>query len=133
MTVDKRTGDIVVARDDAIYYYTPDGRGPPRAYEAPKRTISVFRDYVAVVSPPPEFTHSSAEAGQRRFGGSAADAIFSASTFSLLETELRVIGHTETLVTPVHSVFPIWGDLYTLSQDGKVSDAYFVEDRAAAC
>ncbi len=122
MTVDQRTGDIVVARDDAIYYYTVDGRGPPRAYDAPKKSISVFQDYVAMVSPPPEIAHNGDQGiDRRKFGSSATDAIFSASTFSLLETEIRVVAHTETLLTAVHSVFSIWGDLHTLTQDGKVS------------
>jgi len=119
MTVDNRSGDIVVARDDAIYYYTLEGRGPPRAYDAPKKLISVFQDYVALVSPPAD-PPQDGETARRRFGAATADAIFSSTTFALLETELKVIAHTETLITPVNSIFQIWGDLYTLLQDGKV-------------
>lgn len=121
MTVDKKTGDIVVAREDAIYYYTLEGRGPPRAYEAPKSLISVYGDYVALVSPP-----ASSPAGgepdniRRRFGAATADVIFNASTFALLETDLRVIAHTESLISQVRAIVQIWGDLYTLLQDGKV-------------
>ena len=33
MTLDPNTGDVVVAREDAIYTYSLDGRGPPKAYE----------------------------------------------------------------------------------------------------
>lgn len=120
MTVDKRTGDIVVARDDAIYYYTLEGRGPPRAYEAPKKSISVYQDYVALVCPPAETTASASNNIRAGFGSSTTDSIFNASTFALLETDLKLVAHTESLISPVHSIFQIWGDLYTLTQDGKV-------------
>ncbi|CAI4217364.1 unnamed protein product [Parascedosporium putredinis] len=51
MTTDRNSGEIVVAREDAIYYYTMDGRGPPRAYESPKSQVAVYGDYVALVCP----------------------------------------------------------------------------------
>lgn len=118
MAVDKRDGSIVVARDDAIYYYKAEGRGPPKAYDSPKELVTVYQQYVAIVSPPK--TAQDPNALRRRFGGNAADAIFNASTFSLLEPDLKVIAHTETLITKVLAVFELWGDLYTLTQDGKV-------------
>jgi hypothetical protein len=121
MTVDKKTGDIVVARDDAVYYYTLDGRGPPRAYESPKKSIAIFQDYVALVSDPsttpapPEPTSI-----RRRFGTGAADSIFNPWTFTLLETDLKLVAHTESIISPIMATFQVWGDLYTLTQDGKV-------------
>lgn len=121
MAVDKRHGDIVVARDDAIYYYTLDGRGPPKAYDSPKELVTVYQQYVAIVSPPSAAqSMREPDSIRRRFGGNAADVIFNASTFSLLEPDLKVIAHTETLISKVLAVFELWGDLYTLTQDGKV-------------
>lgn len=120
MTLNKATQDIVVARDDAIYTYTLDGRGPPRAYESPKKFVSVYNDYVALICPP---SSSSADkqpdSMRRRFGG-AADALFNASSFVLLESDLRVIGHTESLISPFKALFQIWGDLFVLTQNGKI-------------
>lgn len=118
MAVDKRDGSIVVARDDAIYYYKAEGRGPPKAYDSPKELVTVYKQYVALVSPPK--TAVDPNQLRRRFGGGAADAIFNASAFSLLEPDLKVIAHTETLISKVLAVFELWGDLYTLTQDGKV-------------
>ncbi|KAF3765414.1 vacuolar protein sorting-associated protein 11 [Cryphonectria parasitica EP155] len=120
MTVDGSTGDIVVARDDAIYYYTLEGRGPPRAYEAPKELVSVYNNYVSIVSPPASARSQDPDMIRRRFGGSAADAIFNASSFLLLEPDLKVVAHTETLISKVVAVFELWSDLYTLTQDGKI-------------
>jgi hypothetical protein len=97
MTLDKRNGDIVVVRDDAIYYYGIDGRGPCYAYDGPKSLVSIYGDYVALVSPPVNSAVSMKTSVLRRFGGAQADEIFNTSTFT------------------------IWGDLFTLTQDGKVS------------
>lgn len=120
MAVDKKTGDIVVARDDAIYYYTLEGRGPPRAYESSKELVSVYQNYIAIVSPPASAPSRDPDMIRRRFGGTTAHAIFNASTFALLEPDLKVLAHTETLISKVAAVFELWGDLYTLTQDGKI-------------
>ena len=58
---------------------------------------------------------------RRRFGGGATDALFDASSFVLLETDLRIVAHTETLISPVRFIFEVWGDLFIVTQDGKVS------------
>ncbi|KAF6834413.1 vacuolar membrane protein [Colletotrichum musicola] len=122
MTVDKKTGDVVVAREDAIYTYTLEGRGAPRAYESPKRLVSIYQDYVALICPPSSSAADKpSDTMRRRFGGGAADALFNASTFVLLEPDLRVTGHTQSLISPFKAIFQIWGDLFILTQDGKVN------------
>ncbi|TVY30984.1 Vacuolar protein sorting-associated protein 11-like protein, partial [Lachnellula hyalina] len=118
MTVDKRNGDIVVVRDDAIYYYGVDGRGPCYAYDGPKSLVTIYEDYVALVSPPATTTTKSSTL--RRFGGTQADEIFNTSTFTLLDTDLKFVAHSESLVSQVKVMFMIWGDLFTLTQDGKI-------------
>ncbi|KAK3990446.1 vacuolar protein sorting-associated protein 11 [Cladorrhinum sp. PSN332] len=115
MSVDKRTGEIVVGREDAVYYYTLDGRGPPTAYEAPKKLVAVYHDYIALVSPPSPAGET--DTMRRRFWGTAADSIY---TFTLIHPDLRIIAHSETVLADVKHIFPLWGDLYMLTQDGKV-------------
>jgi hypothetical protein len=122
ITVDKRNGDIIVVREDAIYYYRLDGRGPCVAFDGPKTLVEVYEDYLAIVSPPANSTAAKSNT-LRRFGGSQADDLFSTSMFTLLDTDLRFVAHSESLVSQVKSVFKIWGDLFTLTMDGKVSDA----------
>ncbi|KAH8883032.1 vacuolar protein sorting-associated protein 11 [Thozetella sp. PMI_491] len=130
MTVDKKTGEIVVARDDAIYRYDLDGRGPPTAYESPKVLASVFKDYVAIVSPPQSTSDLGADSGRRPFGGAAVDG--PSHTLTLLQPELRLIAHTEFALANVVSIFQIWGDLYTLTQDGKVGKIYRYHEKPLA-
>jgi hypothetical protein len=120
MTVDRRNGDIVAVRDDAIYYYRLDGRGPCVAFDGPKSLVDVYEDYLAIISPPAN-TSASKSSTLRRFGGSQTDDLFSTSTFTLLDTDLRFVAHSESLVSQVKAVFKIWGDLFTLTMDGKVS------------
>lgn len=127
MTLDQTTGDVVVARDDAIYTYTLEGRGPPRAYESPKSLIALYQDYVALACPPASISGKDSDTMRRRFGGSTTDALFDASSFVLLDTDLRVIAHTETLMSSVKFFFEIWGDFHTILQDGKVSCLLFVK------
>jgi len=115
MAVDKRTGEIVVAREDAVYYYTLDGRGPPTAYEAPKKLVAVYHDYIALVSPPTPAGET--DTMRRRFWGTAADSIY---TFTLIHPDLRIIAHSETVLSDVKHIFPLWGDLYMLTHEGKV-------------
>ena len=119
MTVDKSSGEIVVARDDAIYLYGANGRGPSFAYEGPKRLLRVFENYVAIVSPPKPSPQTKSSA-LRRFVGGRADDIFNTSTFALLDTDLKYVAHTESITFKVRTIFVEWGDLFILTREGKV-------------
>jgi vacuolar protein sorting-associated protein 11 len=120
MAIDKETEDVIIARDDAVYYYGPNGRGPSFAFDGPKKLITTFKDYVGLVCPPRVAQVSKSKA-YRRLGGSEMNDLFSTSSFSLLETDLRYIAHTESLPTQVKNVFSAWGELFLLTIDGKVS------------
>lgn len=118
MTVDRSTQDVVVARDDAIYTYGLNSRGPVIAYTSPKKMVSIFEDYMAVVSPQQPMR---AGRGPPVLGTAQADDIFNTSKFSLLNTDLQFIAHQETLSSEVKFLFSEWGDLFLLTLDGKVS------------
>ena len=127
MTVDSSTGDLVVARDDFISYYGSEGRGPYFAYDGQKSLVAIYDDYVAVVSPPA--TTSNAKSNTlRKYGGAQADDIFSTSTFTMVDPGMKIVAHSESLVSQVQNVFMIWGDLFTLTQDGKVRIAPIIID-----
>ncbi|KAL1959130.1 hypothetical protein VTO42DRAFT_2917 [Malbranchea cinnamomea] len=118
MTFDRDTGDVLVAREDAIYTYGPGGRGPSFGFDSPKTSIHLFKDYVALVCPPnPAFAKSDAF---RRFGSSQVDDLFNTSTFTLLEPDLKFIAHTESLSSSASHIFVEWGDLFLVTVDGKV-------------
>ena len=119
MAFDNDTGDILVAREDAIYTYGSAGRGPSFAFDSPKTSINVLKDYIALVCPPRAAFSKSETA--RKFGSNQVDDLFNTSTFTLLEPDLKFIGHSESLPASVKHVFIEWGDLFIVTVDGKVS------------
>ncbi|KAJ5712588.1 hypothetical protein N7493_009056 [Penicillium malachiteum] len=118
MTLDRESGDILIAREDAVYTYGPRGRGPSYAFESQKTSINGFRDYVALVCPPKAGSGKSDPL--KKYGVNAADGIFGTTTFTLLDTDLKFIAHNETLSSPMKQIFMEWGDLYLLTTDGKL-------------
>jgi hypothetical protein len=126
MSVDRTTRDVVVAREDGIYYYGLNGRGPAYAYEGPKKSISIFKDYIALVSPPQ--TNTLTRSNPLRafgFGGKQADDPFTTSNFTILHTDLKFIAHQEAMSSQVKFIFVEWGDLFVYTLDGKVSFILF--------
>ena len=119
MTIDEHNGEIIVLRDDAIRYYGLNGRGPSFAYEGPKQMLKIFHDYLTVVSLPILPT-TSRTSDLRQFGASQADDMFKTSTLSLLDTDLKFMAHTQTLTSQVKAIFSEWGDLFIVTQDGKI-------------
>lgn len=113
MTIDQGSREIVVVRDDRVYYYGLNGRGPSYAYEGPKKLVKTFKNYVTVVSAP-QATRSS-----KRFLSSDSSA-FSTSRFSILDLDLQYVAHTESLISEVQTAFSEWGDLFLLTRDGKL-------------
>lgn len=119
MTLDPRTNDIIVARDDALYTYDLRGKAaPPYPYEGAKKLVTVLKDYVLVVSPPN--TNLTRTVPLRAFGGAQAEDIFNTSSFSILNTNFKFIAYQDTLSSEVKTLFSIWGDIYLLTIDGKL-------------
>ncbi|KAI1488971.1 vacuolar protein sorting protein-like protein [Biscogniauxia mediterranea] len=121
MTVNRKTGDIIVVREDAVYYYTLDGRGLCFANDGATSLVSTFHDYVALVSPPSAPRNGGPDNIRRRFGGTSADSLFNAATFTMVDPALQIVSHSESLISQVQALFQIWGDLFILTQDGKIS------------
>ncbi|CAG7932361.1 unnamed protein product [Penicillium olsonii] len=118
MTLDKEGGDILIAREDAVYTYGPRGRGASYAFESPKTSIDAFRDYVALVCPPKAGSGKSDPL--RKYTANPGEEIFGTTTFTLLDTDLKFIAHSEALVSPMKQIFMEWGQLFLLTTDGKI-------------
>ncbi|KAI1078516.1 vacuolar protein sorting protein-like protein [Whalleya microplaca] len=120
MTVNSN-GDIIVVREDAVYYYTADGRGLCFANDGTTTLVETFQDYVALISPPTASRNGASENIGRRFGGASTESLFNAATFTMVDPTLQIVAHSESLISPVQAIFQIWGDLFVLMQDGKVN------------
>ena len=119
MTVDRDTGDIVVVRDDAIYVYGVNGRGPSYAYEGPKQLVNIFKNYIGLATPPQ--TSRSTRDVSAAFSSLRAEDAFSLSSFTLLDTDLKYVAHMESLISPIRAIFILWDDLFLVTLDGKAS------------
>ncbi|OJD16951.1 hypothetical protein AJ78_02933 [Emergomyces pasteurianus Ep9510] len=120
MTLDHETGDILIAREDAVYTYVSfGGRGPSFAFESPKTSINAFKDYIALVCPPRPALPKS-DTFRRYGGGSQAEDILTTSTLTILEPDLKFIAHSESLAARVKYVFMEWGDFFIVTVDGTV-------------
>lgn len=117
MTVDPLTKDIIVARDDAVYYYGPNGRGPSYAFDGPKKLVHVFKEYVGLVCGP-----RVAQIKSKTFRrlGDEVDELFSSSSFTLLETDLRYIAHTESMPVQAKEIFVAFDEMFLLTIEGKL-------------
>ena len=119
MTLDPQSNEIVIAREDAIYTYGPRGKTSSYPYQAAKKLVSVCKDYVLIISPPK--SNITKSAALRAFGGTQADDILNISSITILDTDLKFIAHSESLSSQVSTLFGIWGDIYLLTIDGKLS------------
>ncbi|KAF2483190.1 vacuolar protein sorting protein-like protein [Neohortaea acidophila] len=118
MTLEPESNDIVVARDDAIYFYRPRSTPTTYAYQGAKKLVQVSKDYVLLVSPPKSGLTKSAPL--RAFAGSQADDILNTSSLTILNTDLRFIAHQESLSSQVKCLLSMWGDIFLFTIDGKV-------------
>lgn len=119
MTYDSTTGDLIVAREDAVYYYGVNGRGPSFALEGPKRLIKLYKHYVALICPPRVAQLSSA-ATFRRLGAGDMDDLLGNPSFTILDTDLRYVAFTESLPAQPRDVFTFANELLLLTEQGKL-------------
>lgn len=126
-------GDIAVARDDALYFYGPNGRGACYSYDGPKQSVKIFKNYIALVQPPASRPSTAMASGGgrsvsetlRRLVGKSSvtpgsDELFETTKFTLLDTELKFIAHSERLISGVKEMFISWNDFFVLTLDGKL-------------
>ncbi|KAK4540512.1 hypothetical protein LTR36_009150 [Oleoguttula mirabilis] len=118
MTLEPSSSDVIVGRDDAIYVYGPRGKAASYAYECSKKLVSVHKDYVLIVSPPKG--NSAASKALRAFGAAQIDGMLNSSNFTILDTDLKFIAHSEALPSQMHNILSIWGEIFLLTIDGKL-------------
>merc|ERR1712093_966002 len=75
-------GQLVLARDEAIFVYGAEGRGQSYFYEGPKSAISTFHNYIIITSPPFLPSASSQSATVRNFVREQRAVLSSSSTTS---------------------------------------------------
>jgi len=118
MTIDPTTRDVVVARNDAIYYYGLHGRGAVHNCDGQKTLITTHNDYIALVYPTATASLSKSTLGS--YGANPGIDPNRTSTLTILNTDFHFIAHTEALPSLIKTCFAEWGDLFALTIDGKL-------------
>ncbi|KAJ1892620.1 Vacuolar protein sorting-associated protein 11, partial [Kickxella alabastrina] len=125
--------ELIVARDEAIYFYTVEGRGPCFAFDAPKVMIRRFKHYLllATAAPSPMVaapTLANVSDGSSSLLQDADSRIYSyndATTFTILDTKNKLVAYTGVVAGGVRGVATEWGSVFVLGGHGTLD--YFSE------
>ncbi|KAJ1718949.1 Vacuolar protein sorting-associated protein 11, partial [Coemansia erecta] len=124
--------ELIVARDEAIYFYNIDGRGPCFAFEAPKVLLRRFKHYLllataapsTMVAPP---TLASTSDNLNRSSSSLLQEpesrVYSyndATTFTILDTKNKLVAYTGVVAGGVRGVATEWGSVFVLGGHGSL-------------
>ncbi|KAF9197012.1 hypothetical protein BGZ50_002723 [Haplosporangium sp. Z 11] len=110
------TQELAIARDEAIYFYGPDGRGPAYGLDGPKTFISFYKSYLVLVHPPNIPT-----AASRTFGvHSAAVSANDTTRLTIIDTANKFTAYQATFSQGIRSVICEWGCIYIIENGGKV-------------
>ncbi|KAI0293593.1 hypothetical protein BC826DRAFT_1105023 [Russula brevipes] len=120
--MDWKARDMVVARDEAIYICGAENRGSSYAYEGPKTSVHTHLNYLVIVSPPLTANATSASATIRNFAARNVGASNTEVTkVTVFDLENKFVAHSEAFTEGIREVFSQWGNIYVLSNDGKLS------------
>ncbi|KAF5378286.1 hypothetical protein D9615_008715 [Tricholomella constricta] len=120
-TMDWRSNNIVVAKDEAIFFCATEGRGACYAYEGHKSSIHTHLNYLVIVSPPFIASAASASATVRNFAARTPNYNESDITkVTVFEPENKYVAYTGTFTHDVREIISQWGQIYVLTSDGKL-------------
>lgn len=140
-TMDWRAKDMVIARDEAIYICTTEGRGACFAYEGTnlfhysilsltymlflghKSSVHIHLNYVVIVSPPFIPAAVGTSATVRNFVARSANANSGESDVTkvtVFDLENTLVAYSGIFAEGVREIISQWGQVYVLSNDGKV-------------
>ncbi|KAJ2023019.1 Vacuolar protein sorting-associated protein 11 [Coemansia sp. S85] len=117
--------ELIVARDEAIYVYTTEGRGPCFAFDAPKVLLRRFRHYLLLATAAPSTMAPTMDRSRDDDDGlhldSADSRVYSyndATTFTILDTKNKLVAYTGVVAGGVRGVATEWGSVFVLGGHG---------------
>lgn len=119
LTQDKQ--QLIVARDDAIQLYTPNGKGETIAYEGQKLSISVSRNNIIIVSPPFIPSAATASATVRSYMKKEPGSFSDVAKVTVFDLQNKLVGYSGTFKDGVRDVFSHFGSVFVLSSNSKLS------------
>ncbi|KAK9766623.1 Vacuolar protein sorting-associated protein 11, variant 2 [Basidiobolus ranarum] len=116
-TLSEPNNDLIVGRDEAIYFYGPDGRGPCFAYEGTKISINWFKNYIIIVSPTRAPTNSSSIGNVY---SSASTILSELNQVTIFDVNNKFSAFSASITSGVRAVICEWDGVFILSGDGKL-------------
>eukprot|EP00850_Spirogloea_muscicola_P020633 SM000222S06974 [mRNA] locus=s222:154820:158951:+ [translate_table: standard] len=110
--------ELVVGRDEAVYFYGRDGRGPCLAFEGPKRRVASFRGYLLTVK---SAAVAAAAAGVSQRAPDAADGGSGASVsdeLNIYDLKNKLVVYAAPVTGQVAHVLCEWGAVVVVLTDG---------------
>ncbi|KAJ2706987.1 Vacuolar protein sorting-associated protein 11 [Coemansia sp. IMI 203386] len=118
--------ELIVARDEAIYFYSVDGRGPCFAFDAPKVLLRRFKHYLLLATAAPSSMVASTEIDSSLLDtDSRVYSYNDATTFTILDTRNKLVAYTGVISGGVRGVASEWGSVFVLGGHGSLD--YFTE------
>ncbi|RIB17075.1 hypothetical protein C2G38_2001460 [Gigaspora rosea] len=119
------THEMVVAKDEAIYFYEPEGRGPCFAYEGTKSSVTWFKSNLIIVSPPisqPTRLTTTTRSALSIGSGSTSkqSAPYELTKVTIFDTANKFISYIGTFSHGVRMIICEWGGIYILGMEGKL-------------
>lgn len=113
--IDWEKKDMIVARDEAIYRYSPEGRGACYAYEGPKSYVSIYKHNLVIISPPTQAA-SAAVRQQLARGADNSDM----AKITIFDLQNKLVAYTGVFRNGIRSLFCQWGNIYVFEGSGQV-------------
>jgi hypothetical protein len=99
-TVMSDEDELVVGRTEAVYFYSPEGRGQCCVFEGEKKILAWFRNYLIVVGQ---------DANNLKF-----------NTFNIYDLKNKFIAYSENRFQNITQVVSEWGSIFLITGDGKI-------------
>ncbi|KAF9291984.1 hypothetical protein BGZ88_006635 [Linnemannia elongata] len=114
--MNESTQELAIARDEAIFFYGPDGRGPAYGLDGAKTFITFYKSYLVLVSPP-----NIPLTATRTFGIQSASVSANDTTrLTIVDTANKFTAYQATFPQGIRSVICEWGSIYIVENGGKV-------------
>eukprot|EP00850_Spirogloea_muscicola_P019645 SM000195S05292 [mRNA] locus=s195:175118:179324:- [translate_table: standard] len=110
--------ELVVGRDEAVYFYGRDGRGPCLAFEGPKRRVASFRGYLLTVK---SAAAAAAAVGVSQRAPDAADGGSGATVcdeLNIYDLKNKLVVYAAPVTGQVAHVLCEWGAVVVVLTDG---------------
>ncbi|KAG0233879.1 hypothetical protein BGW42_007086 [Actinomortierella wolfii] len=115
VVMNELTHELAIARDEAIFFYSSDGRGPAFAFQGPKTYITFFKSYLVSVSP-----MSMPYGNSRSIGLNTPAPANDTTKLTIIDTVNKFVAYTATFPQGIRSVICEWGSIYIVENNGKV-------------